>query len=96
MGILVSKFNIFSFYLLHGKEPLKVMMLGLDAAGKTRLLYKYKNVDLKTTLPTIGFNVETINASTDVKFSIWDVGGGNRIRLLWKHYCNNVSVVTDV
>ncbi|CAC5393741.1 ARF1_2 [Mytilus coruscus] len=59
--------------------------------SKTTLLYKYKNVDLITTIPTFGFKVETVNASKDVKFSIWDVGGGDKIKILWRHYIINAS-----
>lgn len=66
-------------------ESLSVLMLGLDNAGKTTLLYKLKLGSIATTIPTIGFNVETL---TYKQFSIdvWDVGGQDRIRPLWRHY----------
>jgi len=70
----------------HLKES-KVLMIGLDSSGKTTLLYKLKLGEVVTTVPTIGFNVETVNcpaAQTAVTF--WDVGGQDRIRPLWKHY----------
>ncbi len=35
-------------------------MVGLDAAGKTTILYKLKLGEVVTTIPTIGFNVETV------------------------------------
>ncbi|WAR03177.1 ARF6-like protein [Mya arenaria] len=38
-----------------------------------------------TTIPTVGFNVETVNYK-NVKFSVWDVGGQDKIRPLWRHY----------
>lgn len=34
--------------------------MGLDAAGKTTILYKLKLGEVVTTIPTIGFNVETV------------------------------------
>ena len=37
-----------------------LQMLGLDAAGKTTVLYKLKLGEVITTIPTIGFNVETV------------------------------------
>merc|ERR1712107_898652 len=37
------------------------------------------------TIPTIGFNVETISYK-NVDFTVWDVGGQNKIRPLWRHY----------
>lgn len=60
-------------------------MLGLDSAGKTTILYKLKLNKIKTTGPTVGFNVETFKYN-NVKFNMWDVGGQDRIRPLWRHY----------
>jgi small GTP-binding protein len=65
-------------------------MLGLDAAGKTTVLYKLKLGEHVTTIPTIGFNVETIEYK-GFNMNIWDVGGQNRIRALWRHYFNNTQ-----
>ena len=63
-------------------------MVGLDAAGKTTVLYKLKLGDVVTTIPTIGFNVESVEYK-NVSFTVWDVGGQDRIRQLWKHYYAN-------
>jgi small GTP-binding protein len=60
-------------------------MLGLDAAGKTTILYKLKLNQSVTTIPTVGFNVETVTYK-NVKFNVWDVGGQDKIRPLWRHY----------
>jgi small GTP-binding protein len=60
-------------------------MLGLDAAGKTTVLYKLKLGEPVTTITTIGFNVETIEYK-GFNLNIWDVGGQDRRRLLWRHY----------
>lgn len=38
-----------------------------------------------TTIPTVGFNVETVTYK-NVKFNVWDVGGQDKIRPLWRHY----------
>ena len=54
-------------------------MMGLDAAGKTTTLYKLKLGDVISSPPTFGFNVETINYK-NLKFVVWDVGGGYRIK----------------
>ncbi|CAF1371813.1 unnamed protein product [Didymodactylos carnosus] len=61
-------------------------MLGLDAAGKTTILYKIKLNENLQTIPTIGFNVETVQPCRGVSFTVWDVGGQDKIRQLWKHY----------
>ncbi len=60
-------------------------MLGLDAAGKTTILYNLKIGEVVPTIPTLGFNVETVEYR-DVKFQVWDVGGQDKIRRLWHHY----------
>ena len=64
--------NIFSKKI--PKKQCKVVMLGLDGAGKTTILYSLKLGDVINTIPTIGFNVEELNFKT-VKFMVWDVGG---------------------
>jgi len=60
-------------------------MLGLDAAGKTTLLYILKLGEIQTIIPTIGFNVETVEFR-NLKFTVWDVGGQTKIRHLRRHY----------
>ncbi len=51
-----------------------------DAAGKTTILYKLKLGEIVTTIPTIGFNVETVEYK-NINFTVWDVGGQARERL---------------
>lgn len=47
------------------------------------------------TTPTIGFNVETVSRK-NVTFSVWDVGGQDQIRGLWRHYFLNTQAVIFV
>ncbi|KAB5588274.1 ADP-ribosylation factor(Arf)/Arf-like (Arl) small GTPase family protein [Ceratobasidium theobromae] len=70
---------------LFGNKEMRLLMLGLDAAGKTTILYKLKLNQSVTTIPTVGFNVETVTYK-NVKFNVWDVGGQDKIRPLWRHY----------
>jgi len=70
---------------LIGKKDMRVLMLGLDSAGKTTILYKLKLGDSVSTIPTVGFNVETVKYK-NVQFNVWDVGGQDKIRPLWRHY----------
>jgi len=70
-------------------------MLGLDAAGKTTILYKMKLGDYVQTIPTIGFNVETIKYK-NVRFDCWDAGGQEKFRRLWHHYCQNSQALIFV
>lgn len=85
MGLLFSKFWNF-------KTEKRLLMLGLDNSGKTTILYKLKLGDVVKTVPTIGFNVETINYK-NLDLTIWDLGGQDKIRPLWRHYYQGVSAI---
>jgi len=80
---------------LFGKKEMRVLMVGLDAAGKTTILYKLKLGEVVTTIPTIGFNVETVEYKGS-SLTVWDVGGQNKIRALWRHYYQNTQGVIFV
>jgi len=69
---------------------MRILMVGLDAAGKTTILYKLKLGEIVTTIPTIGFNVETVDYR-NINFTVWDVGGQDKIRPLWRHYFQNTQ-----
>ena len=58
--------------LFAGKNNVKMLMVGLDASGNTTVLYKLKLGDLITSIPTIGFNVETVEYK-NLKFTMWDI-----------------------
>lgn len=66
-------------------KKMKILMLGLDGAGKSAILNKLHLGETVTTVPTIGFNVETITYK-NISFIVWDVGGQEKIRPLWRHY----------
>ena len=80
-------------YNKHNNKDYKILMLGLDNSGKTVILYQYKMEETVKTMPTIGFNVETIYYN-DLNLTIWDVGGN--IRYLWKHYYNGTAGIIFV
>ena len=73
-----------------GTREMRILMVGLDAAGKTTILYKLKLGEVVNTIPTIGFNVETVEYK-NISFNVWDVGGQDKIRLLWRHYYTNTQ-----
>lgn len=77
------------------KKNATILMVGLDAAGKTTILNKLKLNEVKDTVPTIGFNVETVEYK-NVKFHVWDVGGQEKLRQLWKHYYDGANAIIYV
>ena len=82
------------------KKHARILMLGLDGAGKTSILYQLKLSDLVNTTQTIGFNLETINYK-ELFLEIWDIGGynifyENKIRILCKHYFQNTDGIIFV
>ena len=91
MGLFASKL----FSNLFGNKEMRILMVGLDGAGKTTVLYKLKLGEVITTIPTIGFNVETVQYK-NISFTVWDVGGQDRIRSLWRHYYRNTEGVIFV
>ncbi|XP_030007550.1 ADP-ribosylation factor-like protein 14 [Sphaeramia orbicularis] len=75
---------------IHGSKPQKhvqVLILGLDGSGKTTLLYKLKYNESVVTVPTVGFNVETLETErSSPGLTVWDVGGQRKMRPHWKHH----------
>eukprot|EP01080_Neovahlkampfia_damariscottae_P002086 gene2086-1958_t len=65
-------------------SPSRIIMVGLDNAGKTTILYNI-NGESRPTIPTLGFNVETLKIN-NITLTIWDLGGQESVRRLWKHY----------
>jgi ADP-ribosylation factor 1/2 len=51
--------------------------------------------EIVTTIPTIGFNVETVEYK-NIQFTVWDVGGQDKIRPLWRHYFQNTQGIIFV
>mmetsp|Transcript_10990 Transcript_10990/g.15288 ORF Transcript_10990/g.15288 Transcript_10990/m.15288 type:complete len:180 (-) Transcript_10990:303-842(-) len=91
MGSSLSNF----WHRLFGNRQVRVVMIGLDAAGKTTVLYKLKLGEVITTVPTIGFNVETLEVNR-LELQVWDIGGQDKIRPLWQHYYENTDGIIFV
>ncbi|OMJ67469.1 hypothetical protein SteCoe_35360 [Stentor coeruleus] len=91
MGVLFSRL----FSTLFGKGEIRILILGLDNAGKTTLLYKLQLNQVIETVPTIGFNVETVNYN-NLQLQVWDLGGQGTIRPYWRCYYPNTNAVIYV
>eukprot|EP00438_Fugacium_kawagutii_P005841 Skav231071 [mRNA] locus=scaffold524:235886:236503:+ [translate_table: standard] len=85
--------------LSSSKRPSQVLVVGLDAAGKTTMLHKMKPKEVKETIPTIGFNVEHAELKTGldlISIDCWDVGGRSGLRPLWRYFYEGKDAVIFV
>lgn len=67
------------------EREMRLLMLGLDNAGKTTILKKFNGEDTSTISPTLGFNIKTLEFQ-GYKLNVWDVGGQTTIRSYWRNY----------
>lgn len=86
MGILMSKL----MRLVFANEEHKVILVGLDNAGKTTILYQFLMGEVVDTSPTIGSNVEEV-VWGKTHFVMWDIGGQESLRLSWSTYFSHSS-----
>ena len=86
MGFLFSKL----WTKLLGNNYVRILMVGLDAAGKTTMLYQLKMGETIKTIPTIGLYVQTLDYK-NLNLIVWNVGGASKMRLLYKQYYQNVE-----
>ncbi|KAI9226871.1 MAG: ADP-ribosylation factor-like protein [Piptocephalis tieghemiana] len=80
---------------LWGEREVRILILGLDGAGKTTILYRMQVGEVVSTIPTIGFNMETVTYK-NIKFQVWDLGGQTSIRPYWRCYYANTDAVIYV
>lgn len=90
MGILFSR-----LWQAFGEKEARILVLGLDNAGKTTILYRLQVGTVVSTIPTIGFNVETVTYK-NIKFQVWDLGGQTSIRPYWRCYYPNTQAIIYV
>lgn len=92
MGFLFSKIiQLFS----RSKNNFKIVLLGIQNAGKTTILYRLSIGQLVKTSPTIGSNVEEISYN-NIKFNAWDLGGQESMRSVWDVYYMNTDAIIYV
>ncbi|KAF9312938.1 hypothetical protein BG003_005792 [Podila horticola] len=77
------------------KQQVRLLILGLDSAGKTTFLYKLQLGEVVTTISTVGFNVESITYK-NLTFNMWDVSGSWGVRKMWHHYYKDMDGVIFV
>ena len=67
------------------EKEVRVLVLGLDNAGKTTVLKKFNGEDINTVEPTLGFSIKTLEYQ-GFKLNVWDIGGQKSIRPYWRNY----------
>jgi len=84
--------------VLFSRRRCHVVILGLDAAGKSTVLYQLRFGQYVSTTPTIGFNYESLRlkAVSGVTFDVWDVGGQDKVRPLWRSYARTTDGIVFV
>ncbi|KAJ1927920.1 ADP-ribosylation factor-like protein 2 [Tieghemiomyces parasiticus] len=67
------------------EREMRLLMLGLDNAGKTTVLKRINGEPIDTISPTLGFNIKTLTYG-NYKLNIWDIGGQKSLRSYWRNY----------
>ncbi|KAG1445846.1 hypothetical protein G6F56_009766 [Rhizopus delemar] len=77
------------------EKEMRILMLGLDNAGKTTILKRINGEPIDTISPTLGFNIKTLEHE-NYKLNIWDVGGQKSIRSYWRNYFEQTDALVWV
>ena len=77
------------------KKELRILLLGLDNAGKTTILKSLASEDVSHITPTQGFNIKSVQ-SQGILLNVWDIGGQKTIRPYWRNYFENTDVLIYV
>jgi len=91
MGLLTK----FLQRLKSSEVEARIILLGLDNAGKSTILRKLVDQEIHSVTPTQGFNIKSV--TTDgVKLNVWDIGGQKSIRPYWRNYFNSTDAIIYV
>lgn len=71
----------------------RILLLGMDNAGKTSILFHLRDNAFTPTVPTVGLNIEHLSRK-GYSLTFWDVGG--QATKLWKHYFDHIDAVVFV
>ena len=81
--------------LKKNEKEARILVLGLDNAGKTTILKALSEEDISTIQPTQGFNIKSV-VKDGFKLNVWDVGGQREIRPYWRNYFDNTDALVYV
>merc|ERR1712061_569175 len=77
------------------EKEARILMLGLDNAGKTTILKKLSEEDISHIMPTQGFNIKSL-VHEGFKLNVWDIGGQKSIRPYWSNYFESSDALVYV
>ncbi len=77
------------------ERQIRVLLLGLDNAGKTSILKRLQGQDISEVSPTLGFNIQTVEAG-GFKLNMWDIGGQRSLRSYWRNYFEHTDAIVWV
>ncbi|GAA5927447.1 ADP-ribosylation factor-like protein 2 [Sporobolomyces koalae] len=77
------------------EKQIRVLMLGLDNAGKTTICKALLGEDVDQVSPTLGFNIRTI-MHAGYTLNVWDIGGQTSLRPYWKNYFEQTDAIVWV
>lgn len=67
------------------ERELRILILGLDNAGKTTIVKSLTGQSLDDVEPTLGFQIHSLEF-LDYQLNLWDIGGQSSIRAYWRNY----------
>ncbi|CAI5443723.1 unnamed protein product [Caenorhabditis angaria] len=74
------------------EREMRILILGLDNAGKTTLMKKFLGEPTDTIEPTLGFDIKTVHFK-EYQLNLWDVGGQKSLRSYWKNYFESTDAL---
>uniref|UniRef100_A0A671RBA3 ADP-ribosylation factor-like protein 3 n=1 Tax=Sinocyclocheilus anshuiensis TaxID=1608454 RepID=A0A671RBA3_9TELE len=74
------------------EQEVRILLLGLDNAGKITILKQLASEDISHIMPTQGFNIKSVQ-SQGFKLNVWDIGGQRKIRPYWRNYFENTDLL---
>ncbi|CAM9600254.1 unnamed protein product [Chrysoparadoxa australica] len=76
-------------------QEARILVLGLDNAGKTTILKALSEEDITHIMPTQGFNIKSL-MHAEFKLNVWDIGGQKSIRPYWRNYFDQTDALIYV
>ena len=77
------------------QQEMRLVIVGLDAAGKTTIMFKMQLDEYVKVAPTVGFNTEDVKIK-NVNIKVFDLSGQVKMRKVWSYYYSNIEGIIFV